>query len=268
MNDLIHRDLSSNNVLLIAGNRAKVTDFGMSKLADANPRMSSLTLCPGTMVYMPPEALKEPPVYSKKLDCFSHGVVAIQIVTRQFPNPSPPMKEVDYPASPVGKIHMPVPDAERRKSHIDLIDPAHPLLPLALSCLSYKEEERPSSEDLCHQLTALKEEGQYAESVRQGTLGTAESAHTLTAKEEQIAELQQSLDQTTQRLQAKEQQLQEEREAKEQQLVANEEREQQVNELTQRLAANEEVVADFQQTIVQKAEMVAAKVEENRQLKK
>ena len=35
-NGIVHRDLSSNNILLIAGNRAKVTDFGMSKFANAN----------------------------------------------------------------------------------------------------------------------------------------------------------------------------------------------------------------------------------------
>ena len=63
-NAIIHRDLSSNNVLLIGeGSRAKVTDFGMSKLIDMNPRMTPLTQVPGTPAYMPPEALISPPHY-------------------------------------------------------------------------------------------------------------------------------------------------------------------------------------------------------------
>ena len=77
LNDIIHPDLSSNSVLLIAGNRAKVVNFGMSKLSELHPRMTPLTQCPGTLAYMPPEALKVPPVYSKKLDVFSSGVVAV-----------------------------------------------------------------------------------------------------------------------------------------------------------------------------------------------
>ena len=84
-NNIIHRDLSSNNVLIIAGRRAKVTDFGMSKLAGAAPTMTPLTMCPGTLAYMPPEALREPPRYTKKLDCFSEGVIMIQVCTRQWP---------------------------------------------------------------------------------------------------------------------------------------------------------------------------------------
>ena len=48
--DIIHRDLSGNNVLLLAG-RAKITDFGMSKLLDSNRRMTPLTMCPGTLAY-------------------------------------------------------------------------------------------------------------------------------------------------------------------------------------------------------------------------
>ena len=49
-NSIVHRDLSSNNVLLI-GNaiRAKVTDFGMARLGDQNQRATHhvFTMCPG-----------------------------------------------------------------------------------------------------------------------------------------------------------------------------------------------------------------------------
>ena len=57
-NGITHRDMSSNNVLLIAGSRAKVTDFGMSTLTDAAAsHLASMTQCPGTPAYMSPEAL-------------------------------------------------------------------------------------------------------------------------------------------------------------------------------------------------------------------
>ena len=158
--EIIHRDLSGNNVLLLAG-RAKITDFGMSKLLDANRRMTPLTMCPGTLVYMPPEALSELPVYSKKIDCFSFGVLQIQIMTRQFPDPGPAVRVIEDSRSPTGTMKMPVLDSERRKSHIDLIDPTHTLLPTALGCLCYLEKDRPSAQDLCQQLAAIKEAPRY-----------------------------------------------------------------------------------------------------------
>ena len=176
-NCIVHRDLSSNNVLLIGpGNRAKVTDFGMSKLADANPRMTPMTMCPGTLAYMPPEALYDAPVYTNKLDCFSFGALDIQIHTRQFPNPSPPCKimEIDDPRFPTGQVKVPVPEVERRRSRIDLVDPAHPLLPVAIDCLKDRERERPSAQELCNRLAALKDTPQYGESVQQGQRATTD----------------------------------------------------------------------------------------------
>ena len=166
-NNIIHRDLSSNNVLIIAGKRAKVTDFGMSKLAVAAPTMTPLTMCPGTLAYMAPEALEEPPRYTKKLDCFSEGVIMIQVSTRLWPEPGPRTQLVPDSRSPTGSTKMPLLEPERRKNHIDLIDPNHALLPIAMDCLKYQEGERPSSEELCQRLAGLKDSNHYRDNVRQ-----------------------------------------------------------------------------------------------------
>ena len=174
---IIHRDLSSNNVLLIGpGYRAKVTDFGMSKLSSMNPRMTPMTMCPGTLAYMTPEALKEPPVYSKKLDSFSFGVLGVQITTRQFPDPGARFRTIDITDAriPSGTVDVPVPEVERRQSHIDLVDQAHPLLPVALDCLKDRDRERPSAQELCNHLAALKDTPQYGESVQQGQRATTD----------------------------------------------------------------------------------------------
>ena len=161
--DVIHRDLSSNNVLMIASRKAKVADFGMSKLVDAVPRMTPLTMCPGIQDYMPPEALKEPSNYAKKLDCFSVGVLMIQVCTLLWPEPGPLTKRRPDSNSPTGEVEVPVLEMERRKNHIDMISHDHPLLPITKHCLEYRDKNRPSSEQLCQRLAALKEAREYKE---------------------------------------------------------------------------------------------------------
>ena len=166
-NGIIHRDLSSNNVLLTAGHRAKVTDFGVSKIvSDANPRFSALTQCPGCVAYMAPEALSTPPTYTAKLDDFSFGVLTIQILTRKFPNPSPPMERVHDSRYPTA-IQVPVLDKQRRKSHIDLIETTHPLLTIALDCLEFDDSKRPSAQELCDRVAEVKGTLQYSSSMQQ-----------------------------------------------------------------------------------------------------
>ncbi len=160
---IIHRDLSSNNILMIARSRAKVTDFGMSKLTDVNPRMTPLTQCPGTMVYMSPEALRTPPSYTEKLDVFSLGVLMLQIVTCNFPNPKDPKQTIRDPR--LGVIEVPVPELERRKEDIDGMRIDHPLRRMALNCLTDEPAHRPSASHICRQLSILKEKQQYLDSV-------------------------------------------------------------------------------------------------------
>ena len=242
-NRIIHRDLSSNNVLLIGpGNRAKVTDFGMSKLADANPRMTPMTMCPGTLAYMPPEALKEPPVYSKKLDCFSFGVLGVQTIIRQFPDPSVRFRAIDItdPRIPSGTVHVPVPEIERRRSHIDLVDPAHPLLPIVLNCLKDRDRERPSAQELCNRLAALKDTPQYGESVQQGQRATTDGERVrIRELQAEAQERQGQLQEKDRTIATKERQLQEKDHT-----IAT--RERQLRQLNQQLEANEQVTADFQ----------------------
>ena len=204
--EVLHRDLSSNNVLLIGSSRAKVTDFGMARAAGPNPRLTA-TFCPGTMGYMSPEALQEPPVYTTKLDIFSCGVLYIQIITRKFPDPGPRIRIVDIndPRFPSGQAEIQVPERERRRSHIDLIDPPHPLLMIALGCLKDKEGERPSAEQLCSCLAALKEAPRYQESLQQAQQA-AQSLHEGTEAQpepqreplQQNQELRQQLEETVQ----------------------------------------------------------------------
>ena len=168
-NGIIHRDLSSNNVLLIEGSRAKVSDFGMSKFIDLNKtHIATLTLCPGAKAYMPPEALNEPPVYTEKLDNFSLGVIIVQIITRDFPSPAERFEMIDVPdpRSSSGvtiRVQVPIAEVKRREAQISFIDATHPLLPIALDCLKDQEGERPTSQQLCQSLGALKETPLYKE---------------------------------------------------------------------------------------------------------
>ena len=50
----------------------------------------------------------------------------------------------------MGIVELPVSEIERRKNHIDLIDPTQALLPIAKNCIQFQDKDRPSSEELCH----------------------------------------------------------------------------------------------------------------------
>ena len=265
-NYIIHRDLSSNNVLMIAGRRAKVTDFGMSKLAGAAPSMTPLTMCPGTLAYMPPEALREPPRYTKKLDCFSEGVIMIQVCTRLWPEPGPRTQVVEDSRSPMGVIEMPVSETERRKNHIDLIDPNHALLFIAKGCIRFQEKDRPSSEELCQRLAGLKESREYRESTRQiwdEVQSNSDQVLLLTqqlqekdrrihevddvisSKDRQLQDARRTLLQKDNKIQERDRLLQQKNRQFQEERVIRERRLQQLN---QQLEEQEQVMAEIQQT--------------------
>ena len=76
---VIHRDLSTKNVLLNSAMVAKISDLGNARLVNlhAGQLQATLSRIPGTLVYMPPEAFDETydskTHYGTKLDLFSFG---------------------------------------------------------------------------------------------------------------------------------------------------------------------------------------------------
>ena len=225
-NGLIHRDLTANNVLMIAGVRAKVTDFGMSKLARLNPRMTPMTLCPGNLQYMSPEALEEPPSYTEKLDIFSFGVLLVQIMTRQFPDAGPRFRVVNDPRYPDGNFRIVVPEMQRRSAHLKLISGTHPLKAMALNCLKGKERERPSAQQLSNSLSQLKGAPQYAESKQQGQTGERNG--------QEVGSLRRQVRDLQQRDQEQRQEIEQQQQAIEQQQQESEQRQQEINHYQQR----------------------------------
>ena len=126
---IIHRDLKPENVLVWEDGTVKIGDFGQSKLLD-QPQSYMKTTQPGTVIYMPPEALKKNSEYTSKVDVFSLGAVMLEVCTQ-----SPPSLSLVG----IGTV----PEVERHEDDLALLEDTHPLKPLIIWCLQDSHESRP-----------------------------------------------------------------------------------------------------------------------------
>ena len=182
---IIHRDLSSNNVLLSKGMEGKIGDLGTARLVDPR-RQSRMTKAPGTVDFMPPEALENITNihYGKELDVFSFGCVMLHTLSHQWPTPSQAV--IINPET--GLITGGRSEAERRSQYFERINRSRSdvLIPLIESCLSNLRKNRPSIVRVCDQL-----EGQLVDRER------------LSSNELTVSALQQEIQQKDTELQSK-----------------------------------------------------------------
>ncbi|XP_065911622.1 probable serine/threonine-protein kinase kinX isoform X2 [Dysidea avara] len=148
--DIIHRDLSSNNILLTKHLTAKIADLGVAKLIDPDGTRSH-TLAPGTLYFLPPEATSTRPQYGKPVDVFSLGCVMIHLMTHEWPEPA---VETHYDEVLGKKVVLS--EVERRQLYLDRILEPRVLKDLILLCLHDSSKLRPVIAEVCETMETLK----------------------------------------------------------------------------------------------------------------
>jgi serine/threonine protein kinase len=85
--DIVHRDIKPENVFLVGASperRAKVLDFGISRVGEVSGNLTKTGMVMGTPAYMPPEQARGQRV-DHRADIYSVGVILYQAVTGTRP---------------------------------------------------------------------------------------------------------------------------------------------------------------------------------------
>ncbi|KAL4338419.1 hypothetical protein AHAS_Ahas12G0208300 [Arachis hypogaea] len=147
---IVHRDVTSTNVLLTSNLEACLLDFGTAKLLSSDS--SNQTLLAGTPGYVAPELAYSINV-TTKCDVYSFGVVTLETIMGEHPKellsnmskPSPKIMIKDVLDS-----RIPLPFLRKDMRDIVLV------LTLTLACLHPNPKSRPSIQDIANELLFSK----------------------------------------------------------------------------------------------------------------
>ena len=141
---IVHRDLTAKNILLTSSFHAKIADLGVSKIINVHPLAAfKQSKIPGTLGYMPPEALVREPCYNSPLDIFSFGVIMLFVMVQEYP---------EYYEDP-RETHI-----ERRMPYISRLAPNDPMRQLICLCLQDEPQRRPTITHLNRALSQLAQQ--------------------------------------------------------------------------------------------------------------
>jgi serine/threonine protein kinase len=82
--NILHRDIKSQNMLLDDQYHVKLADFGLAKIKTETKTISTKPTV-GTLAWMAPELFGRKPVFTKKSDIYSLGMTLWEIASRKIP---------------------------------------------------------------------------------------------------------------------------------------------------------------------------------------
>ena len=154
---IVHRDLSSKNVLVSSSLEGKIADLGTARFVDER-RQSQLSRAPGTADFMPPEVLDKTPVYTVSVDVFSFGCVMLHTLAHEWPVPKQAVAAVF--GDPKMRKLKALSELERREVYMQKVSrPGNipdQVKSLIIQCLSNYPDERPMIQTVTDELAAIK----------------------------------------------------------------------------------------------------------------
>lgn len=150
--DCVHGNLTGSNVLIMGDSRAKVTDFWTLKITSIYSAMQN-KINQNSKIYMAPETLRQPPIFTQQSDSYSFGVITVQVDTQEIP-------KLDRHAPP--------------KNITSKMKQDSPFFTLGGACLGLDPSARPELDGLCKDLVSLKSDAAY-ETDRQMSRDESES---------------------------------------------------------------------------------------------
>ncbi|KAJ0600217.1 putative protein kinase RLK-Pelle-LRR-XI-1 family [Helianthus annuus] len=146
---IIHRDISSKNILLDSEYEACVSDFGTSKIL--NPNSSHWSNIAGTFGYLAPE-LSYMMKVTEKCDVYSFGVLVLEIIKGEHPGDiisslaSTSTEEVEFTDLVDHRLPVPIPEIKEVLTSI---------LILAIKCINSNPEIRPTMHQVSNNIAGI-----------------------------------------------------------------------------------------------------------------